>query len=107
MQPNPANPGGTPPAAASDPAQALAAAGPQGKTYLNLLHDRGIVPNAQLDGIYVLFGQAVCSAKARGTARPDILAQFSQIGPMLAPGTSLPPGQVSEVFVSSAEQSLC
>lgn len=107
MQPNPANPGAAPLPPVGDPAQAVAAAGPRGQTYLQSLHSRGIVANPGLDGIYVLFGQAVCSAKAKGDSRTNILNEFSQIGPMLAPGSSLAPGQVSEVFVSSAEQTLC
>ena len=90
-----------------DPGKAVADAGEKGQTYLKALHDRGIPGDSQLDNIYVLFAQATCQAKQRGDSRDSILAQFDKVGTTLAPGTGKSPREISELFVSTAERTVC
>ncbi|MDQ2722139.1 MAG: DUF732 domain-containing protein [Actinomycetota bacterium] len=90
-----------------DPAKAVADAGPKGQDYLQALRAAGVPVQPGLEGIYILFADATCDAKAKGTSRQDILSQFSQIGPMLAPGSKLSQDQISNAFVTAAEQHIC
>lgn len=102
------SPGGAKlPSIGSDPAKALADAGPKGQAYLKALRDAGVPIQPGVEGVYILFAQVTCEAKTNGTPRQDILTQFDQIGPVLAPGSKMTPGQVSEAFVSAAEKNFC
>ncbi len=106
-QPTATKPGSVPLPSGGDPAKAVADAGPKGQDYLQALRAAGVPVQPGLEGIYILFADATCDAKAKGTSRQDILSQFSQIGPMLAPGSKLSQDQISNAFVTAAEQHIC
>jgi len=66
------SPGGAKlPSIGSDPAKALADAGPKGQAYLKALRDAGVPIQPGVEGVYILFAQVTCEAKANGTPRQD------------------------------------
>lgn len=106
-QPGQPNNPATLPSLANDPAKALADSGKKGQDYLKALQAGGIPSNPKLDGIYILFAQATCQAEQKGNSRDSILQQFDQIGSQLAGGTGKSARQISELFVTAAEQNMC
>lgn len=85
----------------------MAQSGPKGQAYLAAIHKGGIPGNTAVDGLYILFAEATCKAKAQGDTRDSILTQFDALGQTLAPNTNLSARQISELFVSTAEKTFC